>query len=70
MRTDENVDRWIDKTFAVIGSILAAGLVATALAGPSSVRLDETAGYNTKVSVGAGEKLQRSGVLIEYPIVY
>jgi hypothetical protein len=43
MRTNEKVDRWINKTFAVIGSILAAGIVAMALVSSSSVRLEATA---------------------------
>jgi hypothetical protein len=64
MRTDENVDRWINKTFAVIGSILAAGIVAMALVSSSSVRPDETA--TNKASVAAEEQVQRSGVLMEY----
>jgi hypothetical protein len=66
MRTNEKVDRWINKTFAVIGSILAAGIVAMALVSSSSVRLEETATNNTKASVAAEEQVQRSGVLLEY----
>jgi hypothetical protein len=66
MRTDENVDHWISKTFAVIGSILAAGIVAVALVGSSSVRPEEPATNDTKASVAAEEQVQRSGVLLEY----
>jgi hypothetical protein len=66
MRTDDNIDHWISKTFAVIGSILAAGIVAVAVVGSSSVRPEETATNNTKASVAAEEQVQRSGVLLEY----
>jgi hypothetical protein len=32
MRTDKEIDRWINKALAMSGLILAAGIAATALA--------------------------------------
>jgi hypothetical protein len=43
MRTGKKVDRWINKTPAIFGLILTAGIVAMALVGSSSMWPDETA---------------------------
>ena len=58
-------DRWI-RASVVIGSILAAGFVAMVLLGPNSVRL----GHAVTQSSGAEKPAERSGVLLEYRIVF
>jgi hypothetical protein len=54
------------KAGAVIGSILAAGLVAIVLVGPNSMR----PGHAVTQGSAAEKPAERSGVLLEYRIVF
>jgi hypothetical protein len=58
-------DRWI-RACVVIGSILAAGLVAIVLVGPNSMR----PGHAVTQGSAAEKPAERSGVLLEYRIVF
>ena len=64
-------DWWI-KASAVIGSMLAAGLVTISLIGPTSARLDHAVSPGTKAPAFSASKngVERSGVLTGYKIVF
>jgi len=57
---------------AVIGSILVAALIAMAVGGLRSVRPGHAITYGNDVPAfsAAGKRSERSGVLLEYPIVF
>jgi hypothetical protein len=69
--------RRMEQPSAVPGSILAAGLVATALAlaavasaGSNSVRPDEAAANRSEASAALERRIERSGVLMGYEILW
>jgi hypothetical protein len=71
MRTGKEVDRWINKTPAMVGSILAAVLFAMALAGANSVQPRPAVDPTEAAEQRALEmRLERSGVLLAYEIVF
>jgi hypothetical protein len=70
MRTESHVDPRINKTFAVIAAMLTAGIVAAAVARSSSVHPDDALIKKANASVAAEDRVQRSGTLVEYPLVY
>jgi hypothetical protein len=66
-----------EKTSAAAGSFLAAGLVAAALAlaavataGSHSVRPDEAAANGREASAALERRIERSGVLMGYEILW
>jgi len=65
------VVRWINAC-VVVGMILAAGLGAVALTGANAVRSEPAAAATSEpAEYRAGEKrLERSGILFGYEIVY
>jgi hypothetical protein len=70
MRTGKEVDRWTNKTFAAIGSILAAGIVATAFAESNPTRPDQAAMNSTEAPVVVERQVERGGSMMGYQILW
>jgi hypothetical protein len=70
MRTGIEVDRRINKTLAVIGLILAAGIVATALAESNPARPDQAVVNSTEAPVAVERPVERGGSMMGYQILW
>jgi hypothetical protein len=66
MRTGKEVDRWINKTPAMIGLILAAGMVATAFAESNPARPDQAVINSTETPVAVEKQVERGGSMMGY----
>jgi hypothetical protein len=66
MRTD----RWINKTPAMIGLILAAGMVTTAVAESNPARPDQAVINSTEVPVAVEIQVERGGSMMGYEILW
>jgi hypothetical protein len=66
MRTD----RWINKTPAMIGLILAAGMVTTAVAEFNPARPDQAVINSTEVPVAVERQVERGGSMMGYEILW
>jgi hypothetical protein len=70
MRTGKEVDRWINKTPAMIGLILAAGMVTTAVAESNPARPDQAVINSTEVPVAVEKQVERGGSMMGYQILW
>jgi hypothetical protein len=70
MRMGKRVDRWINKTSAMIGLILAAGMVTTAAAESYPARLDQAVNNSTVVPVAVEEQVERGGSVMGFQILW
>jgi hypothetical protein len=70
MRTGKEVDRWINKTPAMIGLILVAAMVTTAVAESSPARPDQAVINSTEVPVAVEKQIERGGLMMGYEILW
>jgi hypothetical protein len=70
MRRGKEVDRWINKTPAMIGLILVAGMVATALAESNPVQPDQVVINTTGAPVAIEKQVERGGSMMGYQILW
>jgi hypothetical protein len=70
MRTGKEVDRWISKTPAMIGLIVAAGVVATALAESNPAQPDQAVINSTGAPVAIEKQVERGGSIMGYQILW
>jgi hypothetical protein len=70
MRTGKEVDCWINKTPAMIGLILAAGMVTTAVAESNPARPDQAAINSIEVPVAVEKQVERGGSMMGYQILW
>jgi hypothetical protein len=64
MRTD----RWIKRTPAMVGLILAAGMVTAAVAESNPARPDQAVINRTEVPVAVEKQIERGGLMMGYEI--
>jgi hypothetical protein len=70
MRTHKEVDCWINKTLAMIGLILAAGIATTALAESNPARPDQALINSTEAPVAVERPVERGGSMAGYHILW
>jgi hypothetical protein len=70
MRRGKEVDRSINKTPAMIGLILVAGMVATALAESNPVQPDQVVINTTGAPVAIEKQVERGGSMMGYQILW
>jgi hypothetical protein len=70
MRTDKEIDRWINKALAMSGLILAAGIAATALAESNPARPDQALINSTEAPVAVERPVERGGSMAGYQILW
>jgi hypothetical protein len=64
-----STDRWINKTPAMIGLILAAGTVTTDVGESNPARPDQAVINSTEVPVAVEKQVERGGSMMGYQIL-
>jgi hypothetical protein len=62
--------RWINKAPAMIGLMLAAGMVTTAVAESNPARPDQVVINSTEVPVAVEKQVERGGSMMGYEILW
>jgi hypothetical protein len=65
-----STDRWINKTPAMIGLILAAGTVTTDVGESNPARPDQAVINSTEVPVAVEKQVERGGSMMGYQILW
>jgi hypothetical protein len=65
-----STDRWINKTPAMIGLILAAGTVTTAVGESNPAPPDQAVIISTEVPVAVEKQVERGGSMMGYEILW
>jgi len=70
MRTDKEVGRWINGTLAIIVGSVAAGIVATALAGSIVLRSGQAESNGPELLGAVEQQLERGGSMTVHEILW
>jgi hypothetical protein len=65
-----STERWINKTPAMIGLILAAGTVTTDVGESNPARPDQAVINSTEVPVAVEKQVERGGSMMGYQILW